>query len=85
MDDRRVQDVRIAELSRRCVIKETVMSQQAVKLATAEQKILELEGYRESSDLKILELQAWKNKAAGYVGGFVLLAGILVEAIRDQG
>jgi len=83
-EERRVQDYRIDELNRRCATKEEVMAAMAVKLAKAEEKVEDLEEYKKSSETQIKELQAWKNKAAGYIGTFALIAGLAIEFFRDK-
>lgn len=80
----KVQDEKIADLYRRCAIKEQCISSHSIQLAAAQEQIKDLEEYKKTSDLKVQELQAWKNKLAGYVGAFVVIAGLLGELVRKK-
>lgn len=84
MAERRATDKRQVALEQRCAIKEKEHKETMVIVAKLEERVDSLEECREDSYIKIAELQAWKNKALGYLGMFGVMTGLIIEAFRER-
>ena len=73
----------ISALKRRCSEKELILKNQSVKIATLEANVKEMYTFKKVAEHKLLELQAWKNKALGYLAGLVVLSALMADKVKS--
>ena len=76
--------VKLEELCTKAMVQEAQLSGMAINLAKAETRIQELESKQACCTTKVIALQAWKNKALGYIGALGILTMYIIESFRDH-
>ncbi len=74
---------KVEDLLKRCEIKDNHLSSMMEKVAKLEESSENLEDRVTISEAKVVELQAWKNKALGYLGALGVFTAYIIEMFRE--
>lgn len=72
------------DLTRRCGQKETHIAKLTIKIAKAEENIEDLEKRLIIAEIRVVELQAWRNKALGYLSVIGVITFYVIDLIKDH-
>lgn len=76
--------LKLESLDRRTNLQDVHIGSLKVCLARAETRIVELEHKQSACTTRVTALQAWKNKALGYLGMLGILTMYIIESFRDH-